>query len=78
MVTKKNETAPLETMIGSAQEIADMMGVDYGTANAFVKLLVLRGIATAEGVRPNKTGKGKGSNLFKIPTGTITVRVCKG
>lgn len=63
----------METVTGSTQEIADRMGVEYGTALALLKLLTARGIVKSAGVRPSPRGKGKGANLFTVPTGVVTL-----
>ena len=65
----------METFTGTTQEIADKMGVDYGTANAIIKLLVARKLAKEDGVRANSTGRGRGATLFVVPLKPITLKL---
>lgn len=53
----------------TVNQLADILGVEYAIASSFIKLLELRGLATAVGKQKpkNTTGRGKPSTIFDIP-----------
>ena len=55
----------MTTISGSAQEIADKMGVDYGMALAVL----------ITGTRPNPTGRGKGATIYQAPIGPFSLQL---
>jgi Mn-dependent DtxR family transcriptional regulator len=59
----------------TTKELAEKMGVEYATALAVAKWLEAKGLVTVEGTRPNPAGRGKGSTVFKIPLGEITLKL---
>ena len=65
-------------MTGSAQELADRMGVSYGHAQGVLKLLLARNIAKIAGQRANPNGRGAGAVLYTIPTTPVTFTLTKG
>jgi len=58
--------------IMTTKEFAELHDVDYATASGFLKFLVKKGLVTEAGSRPNPGGKGKPSQLYKIPE-TVSV-----
>lgn len=53
----------------TVNQLADILGVEYAIASSFIKLLELRGLATAVGKQKpfSASGRGKPSTIFEIP-----------
>jgi len=65
-----------ENMVtGTTQELAIKMGCDYTTALQVLKYLATKGIVRNAGTRPAARGKGKGSMLFSVPVGVVSLCV---
>lgn len=57
----------LPTYRTSAKEFADKYGVDYPTAQGFIKYLVKRGVARQLEARKVVGQKGKPTNIYELP-----------
>ena len=64
-VLKKNDNK-LMTKNVTVKEFAELLGVDYLTASAFIKILVKNGVAKENGKMPSPGGKGKPSTIYAI------------
>lgn len=53
----------------TVNQLADILGVEYVVASSFIKLLEVKGLATAVGKQKpkNTTGRGKPSTIYDIP-----------
>ena len=54
-------------MLFTTNDIAARLGVERTTAYAFVSFMRDMKLISAVGIRPNPTGKGKGSEEFSVP-----------
>lgn len=63
---------PMPTYKTSAKEFAEKNGVDYPTAQGFIKYLVKCGVASSLPARKVEGQKGKPTNMYELP---IEVRV---
>ncbi len=62
---------PYET---SVKEFGTKYGVDYATAQGFIKFLLAHGLARQAGFRKNVTGKGKPTTVYELP-GDVTIKL---
>jgi response regulator of citrate/malate metabolism len=56
-----------DTIKTSAKEFAEKHGVDYPTAQGFIKFLMSKGIAKQLASRKVEGQKGKPTNIYELP-----------
>lgn len=61
----------------TAKEFASAALVDYGVASNFLHAMKTLQLVKEEGVRPNPTGKGRGSSLFVLPAKIVIAVAAK-
>lgn len=59
----------------TAGELADRLGVEYATATAVIKLMVMTKQAKELGKRPSRTGKGKPSTVYELQTEVFSLNL---
>ena len=65
-----------DTFVGTTQEFADQVGVDYLTASGLLRFLKDFGVAKETDKRPAKGGRGKPSTVYSVPM-VVTLRFHK-
>jgi transcription initiation factor IIE alpha subunit len=52
----------------TTKEFAERLGVEYQVAAGLLRYLKEKGLAKIVETRPNPSGKGKGSDVYELPT----------
>jgi hypothetical protein len=63
-----------DKFVGTTQEFADRIGVEYLTAAGALRFLKELGIAHEAGKRKTATGRGKPSTVYSVPL-TVTLNL---
>lgn len=58
----------MNEFVGTTQEFADLVGVEYLTASGLLRYLKDTGVAKEVDKRPAKGGRGKPSTVYSVPS----------